>query len=74
MPEFIFNVPLSGEAVYSVEAETLQEACKLLAIESEDKGDTNPTNKYLIETDHGWELNAWTRGSIPAKLEEHCEV
>ena len=53
MPAFSFTVPLAGEATYKVEAESLEEAAKLL-----EKADCNEgyVNKYLVESDVGCDL------------------
>lgn len=72
MPHFIFTVPLAGSATYSVEADNAEQAAQLLALESEETGEIGG-NKYLVESDHGWELSAWNKGCTAEKLEEFCE-
>lgn len=53
MPTFNFSLPLEGTANYEVQAETLEEACKLLANADEAEG---YNNQYLVESDVGIDL------------------
>lgn len=53
MPTFNFSLDLKGTASYEVEAETLEEACKLLADADAEDGFKN---QYLIESDVEIEL------------------
>jgi hypothetical protein len=72
MPHFIFNIPLSGQATYKVEADTEEQAAQLLALEAEENGEESG-NKYLQESDSGWALQSLNRGCLAEKLEDYCE-
>jgi len=66
MKTFTFEMDTSGRKVYQVQAETAEEATKLL-IEADADGD----DKYLIESEgEGWILDAWARKSYEEKVQD----
>lgn len=67
---FVFVIETIGRKVFDVEAESKEQACKLLASCGDEK-------QYLVESEDDWNLDPWSRKSIEEKLldyiEDECE-
>lgn len=66
MTIYTFNIETRGTKTFEVEAETPEEACKILANADDDRD-------YLIESYDDWEIDPWSRKSLEEKLMDIIE-
>lgn len=66
MTIYTFNIETRGTKVFEVEADSPEEACKILANCDNEKD-------FLVESEDDWVLDAWSKKSIEEKLMDHIE-
>lgn len=65
MPSFEFGIPIIGRETYSVQANSVEEACNILA-------ECDDPQKYLVESEYDWDLG-WNRKTLADRLSEYVD-